>query len=78
MQEGHLDAQSAFWEQNFDYDYSPKEIGSRNSMREQWFLMKNDFYEFQAGLMDRVTWESKRGAIGRIYNRCNAWDIYES
>ena len=78
MQESNLDAQSVFWEQNFDYDYSPQEIGYRNSMHEQWFLMENDFYQFQTGLMDRVTWESKRGAIGRIFNRCNARDIYES
>ena len=40
--------------------------------------MENDFYQFQAGLMDRITWKSKRGAIGRIFNRCNAMDIYES
>ena len=78
MQESNLDAQSVFWEQNFDYDYSPQEIGYRNSMHEQWFLMENDLYQFQAGLMDTVTWESKRGAIGQIYNRCNARDIYES
>ena len=78
MQESNLDAQSVFWEQNFDYDYSPQEIGYRNSMHEQWFLMQNDFYQFQAGLMDTITWESKRGAIGRIYNRCNARDIYGS
>ena len=78
MQESNLDAQSVFWERNFDYDYSPQEVGYRDSMHEQWFLMENDFYQFQAGLMDRVTWESKRGAIGRIYNKCNARDIYES
>ena len=78
MQESNLDAQSVFSEQNFDYDYSPQEIGNRNSMHEQWFLMENDSYQFQAGLMDRVTCESKRGAIGRIYNRCNASNIYES
>ena len=78
MQESNLDAQSVFLEQNFDYDYSPKEIGYRNSMHEQGFLMENDFYRFQAGLVDTITWESKRGAIGRIYNRCNARDIYES
>ena len=78
MQESNLDAQSVFWEQNFNYDYSPQEIGYRNSMHEQGFLMENDFYRFQAGLVDTITWESKRGAIGRIYNRCNARDIYES
>ena len=78
MQESNLDAQSVFWEQNFDYEYSPQEIGYRNSMHEQWFLMENDFYQFQAGLMDKVTWESKKQAIGRIYNRCNARVIYES
>ena len=78
MQESNLDAQSVFWEQKFDYDYSPQEIGYRNSMHEQWFLMENDFYQFRAGLMDMITWESKRGAIGRIYNSCNARDIYES
>ena len=66
MQESNLDAQSVFWEQNFDYEYSPQEIGYRNSMHEQWFLMENDFYQYQAGLMDKVTWESKKQAIGRI------------
>ena len=39
---------------------------------------ENDFYQFQAGLMDTITWESKRRAIGQICNRCNARDIYES
>ena len=78
MQESNLDAQSVFWEQKFDYDYSPQEIGYRNSMHEQWFLMENDFYQFQAGLMDTKTWESKKESIGSIYNRCNARDIYES
>ena len=78
MQESNLDAQSVFWEQNFDYEYSPQEIGYRNSMHEQWFLMENDFYQYQAGLMYKVTWESKKQAIGRIYNRCNARVIYES
>ena len=78
MQESNLDAQSVFWEQNFDYEYSPQEIGFRNSMHEQWFLMENDFYQYQAGLMDKVTWESKKGVIGRIYNGCNARVIYES
>ena len=29
MQESNLDAQSVFWEQNFDYDYSPQEICRR-------------------------------------------------
>ena len=46
MQESNLDTQSVFWEQNFDYDYSPQEIGYRNSMHEQWFLVENDFYQF--------------------------------
>ena len=78
MQESNLDAQSSFWEQKFDNDYSPQEIGYRNSVHEQWFLMENDFYQFQAGLMDMVTWKSKRRAIGQTYNRCNARDIYES
>ena len=78
MQESNLDAQSSFFAQKFDNDYSPQEIGYRNSVHEQWFLMENDFYQFQAGLMDMVTWESKRGAIGQTYNRCNARDIYES
>ena len=78
MQESSLDAQSVFWEQNFDYDYSPQEIGYRNSMHEQWFLMENDFYQFRAGLMDVTTWESKKQMIGRIYNRCNARMIYDS
>ena len=35
MQESNLDAQSVFWDQNFDYGYSPQEIGYRNSMHEQ-------------------------------------------
>ena len=78
MQESNLDAQSSFFAQKFDNDYSPQEIGYRNSVHEQWFLMENNFYQFQAGLMDMVTWESKRGAIGQTYNRCNARDIYES
>ena len=30
MQKSNLDAQSIFWEQNFDYGYSPQEIGYRN------------------------------------------------
>ena len=46
MQESNLDAQSVFWEQNFDYDYSSQEIGYRNPMHERWFLMENDFYQF--------------------------------
>ena len=78
MQESNLDAQSVFWEQNFDYEYSPQEIGYRNSMHEQWLLMENDFYQFQAGLMDKVTWETKKQVIGFMYNRCNARVIYES
>ena len=78
MQESNLDAQSVFWEQNFDYDYSPQEIGYRNSMHEQWFLMENDFYQFRAGLMDVTRWELEKQVIGRIYNRCNARMIYDS
>ena len=56
MQESNLDAQPDFWEQNFEYDYSPQEMSYCNSMHEQWFLMENDFYQFQAGLMDTITW----------------------
>ena len=78
MQESNLDAQSVFWEQNFDYDYSPQEIGYRNSMHEQWFLMENDFYQFRAGLMDVTRWELEKQVIGQIYNRCNARMIYDS
>ena len=58
--ESNLDAQSVFWEQNFDYDYSPQEIGYRNSMHEQWFLMENDFITF-----DRFTGRNHVGIESR-------------
>ena len=74
--ESGIDQQLVFWEENFNYELSKKEIAFRNQLHSIWFLYENDYYQYRQGLMDESTWSAKLVGIQTIYDKCRGRVIY--
>jgi hypothetical protein len=76
LTESGIDQQLVFWEENFNYELSKKEIAFRNQLHSIWFLYENDYYQYRQGLMDESTWSAKLVGIQTIYDKCRGRVIY--
>tara|TARA_B100000242_G_C42894788_1_gene415039 strand:- start:259 stop:729 length:471 start_codon:yes stop_codon:yes gene_type:complete len=77
MDDKGIDFQSVYFEQKYDYTFSPIEISHRNAVHLGYFVYENDFYQFREGLMDETTWHSKLNGLKSLYEQCKMRPIYE-
>ena len=78
MDDKGIDFQSVYFEQKYDYTFSPIEISHRNSIHLGYFVYENDFYQFREGLMDQATWDSKLAGLKGLYDQCSMRSIYKT